>query len=423
MVYPIQAVSTWEYLGRPRVDPGTPSWRTIFELPFTLASVQPHSASTPPAAQHTHLIRSSPLVSGSYQNTYWLFTLHAHIQSYQESSTRHPLLASPSYPISTSSRRKSTSVAALQSCCGLNFFLSLPVSFVSQHPGHFCITILPPKATPLCETECLPTTCSSQTKAQNKVNLARMRNVDTLHSVRLLHAEPRDPALVPPRQQSASADRTFAKLAASADVLVCWCCGAASVPPGGDCASVGASRARRERARARFSAGLVPMRVESTRRTKRAPRRHPHAQRIAHPHTTLRLFVFVLAAHVQGRIHCKLTLYDDPANVDVLAARKGTVVVYTRAPVDSEHASGVTGRTDQRGHGRRLRAAEERQLKLLSSSVAGSGPSTLQARSRRSSAVCKSLGFDGKGCKGHGDRKRCPHYGVPGAANSARRYL
>ncbi|KAJ7282423.1 hypothetical protein C8J57DRAFT_1554330 [Mycena rebaudengoi] len=36
MVYPIQAVSTWEYLGRPRVDPGTPSWRTIFELPFTL---------------------------------------------------------------------------------------------------------------------------------------------------------------------------------------------------------------------------------------------------------------------------------------------------------------------------------------------------------------------------------------------------
>ncbi|KAJ7247258.1 hypothetical protein C8J57DRAFT_1523038 [Mycena rebaudengoi] len=62
------------------------------------------------------------------------------------------------------------------------------------------------------------------------------------------------------------------------------------------------------------------------------------------------------------------------------------------------------------------------QLKLLSSSVAGPGPSTLQARSRRSCAVCKSLGFDGKECKGRGDRKRCPHYGVPGAANSARRY-
>ncbi|KAJ7255654.1 hypothetical protein C8J57DRAFT_1721694 [Mycena rebaudengoi] len=76
-----------------------------------------------------------------------------------------------------------------------------------------------------------------------------------LHSARRLHAEPRDPALVPPRQQSASADRTFAKLATSAAVLVCWCCGAASVPPGGDCASVGASRARRERGRARFQRG------------------------------------------------------------------------------------------------------------------------------------------------------------------------
>ncbi|KAJ7213263.1 hypothetical protein C8J57DRAFT_1602153 [Mycena rebaudengoi] len=85
-----------------------------------------------------------------------------------------------------------------------------------------------------------------------------------LHSARRLHAEPRDPALVLPHQQSASADRTFAKLATSADVLVYWCCGAASVPPGGNWASVGASRAQRERGRARFSVGLVPMRVEST---------------------------------------------------------------------------------------------------------------------------------------------------------------
>jgi hypothetical protein len=38
LVYPIQPVSTSVYLGRPRVDPGTPGWR-ICELPLTLVGL------------------------------------------------------------------------------------------------------------------------------------------------------------------------------------------------------------------------------------------------------------------------------------------------------------------------------------------------------------------------------------------------
>ncbi|KAJ7231002.1 hypothetical protein C8J57DRAFT_1730310 [Mycena rebaudengoi] len=250
------------------------------------ASVQPHSASTPPAAQLTHLICSSPLVSGSYQNTYWLFTLHAHIQSYQESSTRYPLLASPSYPISASSRRKSTSESR------------------NHHPNlaslHSMISTFPSPLSPRAAYDLNNYNLSIG-------SLARMRNVDSaqngrrcastcdagdavkpahidadlmcgaaLHSARRLHTKPRDPALVPPRQQSASTDRTFTKLATSADVLVCWCCGAASVPPGGDCAHLGLGGS----AGARDSAWVWCPCGSRTRRTKRAPCRRSDAHRV-----------------------------------------------------------------------------------------------------------------------------------------------
>ncbi|KAJ7254177.1 hypothetical protein C8J57DRAFT_1236904 [Mycena rebaudengoi] len=185
--------------------------------------------------------------------------------------------------------------------------------------------------------------------------------------------------------------------ATSGAVLVCEFCGAASVLPGGDCTSVGASRARRERGRAQFSAGLVPMWVESTRRTKRAPCRHPHAQRIARPHTTLRV-------RVESAGRTRTSRYGGHAG--------------------SERSHDITNVL------RRLRAAEESACSRLRQQCRRSDARRLlvflqhypQHVARRWQQQARGVFLQQIEDVYHAYPKRCPHYGVPGAANSARRY-